>query len=71
VAYTGTIDFSQGNNQGNAPDSSPVFSPTLVETPEPSSVALAAIGCVGLVLTKRSKLWKSVPGVAGSAAAKK
>ena len=67
VAYEGTIDFSQGS----AGDSSPVFSPTLVATPEPSSVALAAIGCVGLLLTKRTKLWKSVSGGPDPAAAKK
>jgi hypothetical protein len=67
VAYEGTIGF----DEGIAGNSSPVFSPTLVSTPEPSSVALVGIGCVGLVLTKRTKLWRSVPGVAGSAAAKK
>jgi hypothetical protein len=67
VAYTGSIGFTQGGPGG----SSDVFSPTLVSTPEPSSVALAAIGCAGLILTKRTKLWRSVPGVAGSAAAKK
>jgi hypothetical protein len=67
VVYTGTIGFTQGGPGG----SSDVFSSTLVATPEPSSVALAAIGCVGLVWTKRNKLWKSVSSVPNSAVAKK
>jgi hypothetical protein len=67
VVYEGTIGFDEGT-PGN---SSPVFSPELVATPEPSPVALAAVGCFGLVLTKRILLWRSVRGVSGSVAAKK
>jgi hypothetical protein len=67
VVYTGSIGFDDNGPGG----SSPIFSPTLVSTPEPSSVALVALGCTGLVLTKRIKFWRSVPGVHDSAAAKK
>jgi hypothetical protein len=45
VAYVNTIGF----NEGIAGGSTPVFSPALVATPEPSSVALLAFGVVGLV----------------------
>jgi len=52
VAYVNGIDFSQG-----APgDSTPVFTPTLVAAPEPASVGLLAIGCLGLVAGNRRKL---------------
>ncbi len=45
VAYVGGIDFSQGSPG----DSTGIFSPTLVVTPEPSSIALLAIGLLGLL----------------------
>lgn len=50
VAYVNGIDFSQ-----NSPGSStPVFSPTLVSAPEPSSVSLLMIGLFVLIgLLKR------------------
>lgn len=48
VAYVNGIDFSQGS----AGDSTGIFSPTLVSTPEPSAMALAALGGCGLILTK-------------------
>ena len=57
VAYESTIDFSQ-NSPG---DSSPVFSPELVSTPEPSAYALMAAGGFALVLMKNRKLGK--PGL--------
>jgi hypothetical protein len=44
VAYAGAIDFTQ-NSPG---DSSAVFSPTLVATPEPSTLGLFAAGLLGL-----------------------
>ncbi len=47
VAYVGSIDFSQGTPG----DSTGIFSPTLVATPEPSSIALLAIGSLGLLAT--------------------
>lgn len=40
VAYVGSIDFSQASPG----DSTGIFSPTLVGTPEPSSMALLAMG---------------------------
>lgn len=56
VAYVGTIDFSQGSSG----DSTPVFSPTLVATPEPSSIALLATGSLGLMAVYRRKFrWQS------------
>ncbi len=67
VAYVNGIDFSQGS----AGDSTGVFSPTLISTPEPSTYALMAVGGFGLFLTGRiNKLWRSVPGGQDSAAAK-
>jgi hypothetical protein len=45
VAYTGTIQF----NQATPGVSSPVFSPVLVASPEPSSIALLAFGSLGLL----------------------
>ena len=44
VAYVNGITFTQ-NNPG---DSTPVFSPTLVPAPEPSSVSLLTAGLLGL-----------------------
>jgi len=44
VAYVSGIDFSQDSSG----DSTPVFSPTLVAAPEPSSVSLLMIGLFGL-----------------------
>jgi len=52
VAYVGGIDFSQGT----AGDSTGIFSPTLVATPEPSSAALLAIGSLGLLAAGWRKL---------------
>ena len=45
VAYVNGIEL----NQGVAGHSTPVFSPTLVPAPEPSSVALLAVGALGLL----------------------
>jgi hypothetical protein len=45
VAYEGTIGFDEAIS-GN---SSPVFSPVLVSSPEPSSIALLAFGSLGLL----------------------
>ena len=44
VAYTGGITATQG-----AADSTGIFSPVLVASPEPSSIALLALGSVGLL----------------------
>jgi hypothetical protein len=52
VAYVGSIDFSQGTPG----DSTGIFSPTLVATPEPSAIALLAVGSLGLLATGRRKL---------------
>jgi len=52
VAYVNGID----NSQGVAGDSTPVFSPTLVPAPEPSTVALFAAGALGLLVTGWRKL---------------
>lgn len=51
VAYVHSIDFSQGSPG----DSTGVFSPTLVATPEPSSIALLAVGSLGLMAAYRRK----------------
>ncbi|HZV35674.1 MAG TPA: PEP-CTERM sorting domain-containing protein [Verrucomicrobiae bacterium] len=51
VAYVHTIDFSQGS----AGDSTGVFSPVLVATPEPSSLAIFAVGLFGLAATCGSR----------------
>jgi len=51
VAYVHSIDFSQGS----AGDSTGVFSPTLVATPEPSLIALLAVGSLGLMAAYRRK----------------
>ena len=52
VAYVNGIDFSQG-----LPGSStPVFSPALVPAPEPSTVALFAVGALGLLTSGWRKL---------------
>jgi hypothetical protein len=53
VVYTGTIGF----NQAEPGISSPVFSPTLVAAPEPSSVGLLMIGL--FVVTGLSR-WPAV-----------
>jgi len=45
VAYTGTIQF----NEGVSGVSTPVFSPVLVAAPEPASMALLAVGSLGLL----------------------
>jgi hypothetical protein len=45
VAYVNGIQF----NQNVSGVSSPVFSPTLVATPEPSSAALLGLGALGLL----------------------
>jgi hypothetical protein len=51
VAYVNGITFTE-NNPG---DSTPVFSPTLVAAPEPSSVSLLVAGLAGLAgLARRS-----------------
>ena len=52
VAYVGSIDFSQGSPG----DSTGIFSPTLVATPEPSAIALLAVGSLGLLATGWRKL---------------
>ena len=56
VAYVGSIDFSQGS-PGH---STPAFSPTLVVTPEPSSIALLATGSLGLMAVYRRKFRSSL-----------
>ena len=58
VAYVNGIDFSQ-----NAPgDSTPVFSPTLVATPEPSAIAFFIAGSLGLAVIGGRKLRLSKTG---------
>jgi hypothetical protein len=52
VAYVNGITFTQ-NNPG---DSTPVFSPTLVAAPEPSSVGLFIVGSLGLLASGWRKL---------------
>jgi hypothetical protein len=52
VAYVNGIDFSQGSPGS----STPVFSPTLAPAPEPSSVALLAVGALGLLASGWRKL---------------
>jgi hypothetical protein len=57
VAFTGTIGF----NENEAGVSTPVFSPELVTTPEPSTFALLGAGGFVLILMKNRKLGK--PGL--------
>lgn len=52
VAYVGGIDFSQGV----AGDSTGAFSPVLVASPEPATVALLGVGSLGLLALGRRKL---------------
>ncbi len=52
VAYVNGIDFSE-NSAGH---STPIFSPTLVAAPEPSSVGLFIVGSLGLLATGWRKL---------------
>jgi hypothetical protein len=52
VAYVNGIDFSQGSPGS----STPVFSPTLVTAPEPSSAALLAVGALGMLASGWRKL---------------
>jgi hypothetical protein len=52
VAYVGGIDFSQGV----AGDSTGIFSPTLVATPEPSTLGLVVVGALGFSSTLRRKI---------------
>jgi hypothetical protein len=52
VAYVNGIDFSQGSPGS----STPVFSPALVPAPEPSTVALFAVGALGLLTSGWRKL---------------
>jgi hypothetical protein len=59
VAYVGTIDFSQGSSG----DSTPVFSPTLVTAPEPSSLGLMAAGLVAMGFFLRSPALRRRKGV--------
>jgi PEP-CTERM motif len=51
VAYVGGIDFSQGTSG----DSTGIFSPVLVASPEPSTVALLGLGSLGLLALGRRK----------------
>jgi len=50
VAYVGGIDFSQ-NSPG---DSTPIFAPTLVAAPEPSSLGLMVAGLFVIAGSLRS-----------------
>jgi len=50
VAYAGSIDFSQGQ----AGDSTGIFSPTLVNVPEPSTLGLLATGLVAAAFKFRN-----------------
>ena len=52
VAYVNGLQF----NQGVAGVSSPVFSPTLVVAPEPSTMALLGAGALGLLGIGRRKI---------------
>jgi hypothetical protein len=52
VAYVGGIDFSQGRSG----DSTGVFSPALVPTPEPSTLSLLAVSALGFSGVIRRKL---------------
>ena len=53
VAYTGSIDFSQGPSSSTATSA---FSPVLVASPEPSSIGLLAFGSLGLLVGGWRKL---------------
>jgi len=52
VAYTGTIMF----NEATSGVSTPVFSPVLVASPEPSSIALLGLGSLGFLAAGWRKL---------------
>jgi hypothetical protein len=60
VAYVNGIDFSQDM----AGDSTPVFSPTLAATPEPSAIAFLTAAFLGLLATRWRKLRRD--GVGGT-----
>jgi hypothetical protein len=51
VAYTGTIDFSQASATATG-----IFSPVLVASPEPSSIALLGLGSLGFLAAGWRKL---------------
>ena len=55
VAYVNGITFSQGE----AGDSTGIFSPSLVAVPESTSPALLAVGCLGVIMMMRKNSGKS------------
>jgi hypothetical protein len=55
VAYTGSIDFSQGPPPAST-TATPIFSPVLVASPEPSSIALLGLGSLGFLAAGWRKL---------------